>query len=76
MLAVNLGTGSPEEARDWVEYCNARPGRRRPTSAPRNGHPEPYGVKLWCLGNEMDGPWQLGHVPAEQYAIRARRPRR
>jgi alpha-N-arabinofuranosidase len=36
-----------------------------------NGSPEPYGVKLWCLGNEMDGPWQLGHVPADQYAIRA-----
>lgn len=37
----------------------------------RNGHKEPYGVKVWCLGNEMDGPWQAGHVPAEEYAMRA-----
>ena len=71
MLAVNLGTGTPEEARNWVEYCNAPIGTQVADLRARNGHPEPYGVKLWCLGNEMDGPWQLGHVPAEHYAIRA-----
>jgi alpha-N-arabinofuranosidase len=71
MLTVNLGTGTPEEARDWVEYCNCPVGTREADRRAANGHPEPHAVKLWCLGNEMDGPWQLGHVPAEQYAIRA-----
>jgi alpha-N-arabinofuranosidase len=71
MLAVNLGTGTPEEARNWVEYANGRPGTRFADQRVANGHPEPYGVRLWCLGNEMDGPWQLGHVPAATYAERA-----
>jgi alpha-N-arabinofuranosidase len=71
MITVNLGTGTPEEARDWVEYCNCPSGSKYADLRMANGSPAPYGVKLWCLGNEMDGPWQLGHVPAEQYAIRA-----
>ncbi len=71
MLTVNLGTGTPEEARNWVEYCNCPPGTRYADLRAAGGNPDPYGVKLWCLGNEMDGPWQLGHVPADQYAIRA-----
>ncbi len=71
MLTVNLGTGTPEEARNWVEYCNCPAGTRYADLRSANGAAEPYGVKLWCLGNEMDGPWQLGHVPADQYAIRA-----
>jgi len=71
MLTVNLGTGTPEEARDWVEYCNCPTGTRYADMRAANGHVAPYDVKLWCLGNEMDGPWQLGHVPADQYAIRA-----
>lgn len=71
MLTVNLGTGTPEEARDWVEYCNAPRGTRYADLRAAHGSEEPFGVKLWCLGNEMDGPWQLGHVPVEQYAIRA-----
>ena len=71
MLTVNLGTGTPEEARDWVEYCNCPTGTRYADLRAANGSPEPHAVKLWCLGNEMDGPWQLGHVPADQYAIRA-----
>jgi len=71
MLTVNLGTGTPEEARNWVEYCNAPVGTRYADLRAGNGNEEPHGVPLWCLGNEMDGPWQLGHVPAEQYAIRA-----
>jgi len=72
MLTVNLGTGTPEEARNWVEYCNAPPGTRYADMRADNGQAEPYGVPLWCLGNEMDGQWQLGHVPAEVYAQRAR----
>jgi alpha-N-arabinofuranosidase len=71
MLTVNLGTGTPEEARDWLEYCNAPAGTRYSNLRRENGSPDPHDVKLWCLGNEMDGPWQLGHVPADQYAIRA-----
>ena len=71
MMAVNLGTGTPEEARNWVEYCNSAAGTKYADMRVENGHPEPYDVKLWCLGNEMDGPWQIGHVPAEEYALRA-----
>ncbi len=71
MLTVNLGTGTPEEARDWVEYCNSPAGTCYADLRLANGALEPHAVLLWCLGNEMDGEWQLGHVPAEQYAIRA-----
>jgi alpha-N-arabinofuranosidase len=71
MLTVNLGTGTPEEARNWVEYCNCPTGTQYADLRAGNGNSDPYAVRLWCLGNEMDGPWQLGHVPAEQYAIRA-----
>ena len=71
MLTVNLGTGSPEEARNWVEYCNCPAGTRYSNLRAANGSAQPYDVKLWCLGNEMDGEWQLGHVPADQYAVRA-----
>ena len=71
MITVNMGTGTPEEARNWVEYCNSPAGTKYADMRAANGSPEPHAVKLWCLGNEMDGPWQLGHVPADQYAIRA-----
>lgn len=71
MLTVNLGTGTPEEARNWVEYCNSPTGTKYADWRATNGNEQPHEVKLWCLGNEMDGPWQLGHVPAGQYAIRA-----
>jgi len=72
MITVNLGTGTPEEARNWVEYCNCPAGTRYADLRAAHAAPEPYAVKLWCLGNEMDGPWQLGHVPADAYALRAR----
>jgi alpha-N-arabinofuranosidase len=71
MITVNLGTGTPEEASNWVEYCNRPVGTKYSNLRAKNGSAEPYGVKLWGLGNEMDGPWQQGHVPADQYAIRA-----
>ena len=71
MLTINLGTGTPEEARNWVEYCNSPLGTHFADLRAENGHSDPYAVPLWCLGNEMDGPWQLGHVPVEHYAIRA-----
>jgi alpha-N-arabinofuranosidase len=71
IVTVNLGTGTPEEARNWVEYCNCPVGSRYADLRAENGSKAPYQVKLWGLGNEMDGPWQLGHVPAKQYAILA-----
>lgn len=72
MLAANLGTGSPEEARDWVEYCNAPTGTLFADMRAAGGSEAPHAVPVWCLGNEMDGPWQLGHVPASEYALLAR----
>ncbi len=71
MITVNLGTGTPEEASNWVEYCNSPAGTMFSDQRAANGSSEPFHVKLWCLGNEMDGIWQIGHVPADQYAIRA-----
>jgi alpha-N-arabinofuranosidase len=71
MITVNLGTGTPEEASNWVEYCNGPAGTKYSNLRAGNGAVDPYGVKLWGLGNEMDGHWQQGHVPADQYAIRA-----
>lgn len=71
MFTVNMGTGTPEEARNWVEYCNSPTGTKYANMRVTNGYADPYKIALWCLGNEMDGPWQLGHVPADQYAIRA-----
>jgi alpha-N-arabinofuranosidase len=66
-ICVNLGTGSWDEARNWVEYCNAKPGLYYSDLRSKNGHPEPYHVKYWGLGNEIDGPWQMGHRNAEDY---------
>ncbi len=71
MMSVNLGTGTPEEARNWLEYCNIDGGSKYADMRRANGAEKPHDIKLWCLGNEMDGPWQIGHVPAETYAINA-----
>ena len=67
MMAVNLGTRGPEEARNLVEYCNHPGGTYWSDLRRKNGAAEPYGIKLWCLGNEMDGHWQMGHKNAETY---------
>ena len=67
MLAVNLGTRGPEAARDLVEYCNHPGGSAWSDLRRAHGCAEPHGVKLWCLGNEMDGPWQMGHKTAAEY---------
>jgi alpha-N-arabinofuranosidase len=72
MLGLNFGTGSIRDAADLVEYCNAPPGTALADLRAANGHGAPYGVKYWCLGNEMDGPWQMGALSAEQYALKAR----
>ena len=67
MLAVNLGTRGAGEARDLVEYANAPAGSRWSDLRVAHGRPEPYRIRLWCLGNEMDGPWQIGHTTARRY---------
>jgi alpha-L-arabinofuranosidase len=72
MLGLNFGTGSIRDAADLVEYCNAPLGTELADLRAKNGHREAYGVKYWCLGNEMDGPWQMGALSAEQYAFKAR----
>jgi alpha-N-arabinofuranosidase len=71
MLAVNLGTAGAAEAADLVEYCNLQRGTSWADLRAEHGRAAPYGVKLWGLGNELDGPWQAGHVPAAEYARRA-----
>jgi alpha-L-arabinofuranosidase len=70
-MTVNLGTGTPEEARNWVEYCNIPPGTTYANMRKANGNEEPYGIKYWGLGNEMDGHWQIGYGPVKDYAVRA-----
>ena len=67
MMAVNLGTRGPEEARNLVEYCNHPAGTYWSDLRRKNGADKPHGVKLWCLGNEMDGPWQMCHKDAVDY---------
>jgi alpha-N-arabinofuranosidase len=67
MLAVNLGTRGTLEALDLLEYSNIRSGTELSDRRALHGRVEPYGVKMWCLGNEMDGPWQLGHRSAADY---------
>ena len=71
MMAVNLGTGTAKSAAEMVEYCNHPSGTYWSDLRRTNGHADPHDVRIWCLGNEMDGPWQAGHVPAQEYALRA-----
>lgn len=67
-ICINAGLGTIDEARHWVEYCNEPANTYYAQLRRANGHPEPYHVKYWGLGNEIDGPWQLGHRSAEDYA--------
>lgn len=67
MLAVNLGTRGIEDARNFVEYCNHPSGSSWSDLRRSHGVEQPYGVNMWCLGNEMDGPWQIGHMEAKEY---------
>lgn len=66
-ICVNLGTGTWDEARNWVEYCNRTAGAFFSDLRAKNGSAEPYGVTYWALGNEMDGDWQMGHRNADDY---------
>jgi len=67
MMGVNLGTGTPREAAELLEYCNSDMPTYWADRRRKNGHAEPYRVRLWCLGNEMDGPWQICAKTAEEY---------
>lgn len=67
MLAVNLGTRGTLEAIDLLEYCNVPGGTTLSQQRIDNGRAAPFDVRVWCLGNEMDGPWQLGHRSADDY---------
>ena len=66
-LCANLGTGTWNEAQQWVEYCNVAEGTAMADLRKRNGRAQPWKVKYWGLGNEMDGSWQMGHRSADDY---------
>jgi alpha-N-arabinofuranosidase len=72
LLGFNLGTGTPEMAVALVEYCNVEKGTQWSDLRRKHGYPKPHNVKYWCLGNEMDGPWQMGHCTAREYGRKAR----
>ena len=73
IVCVNLGLGTIEDACYWVEYCNYGKGTHYSDLRARNGHEKPYNIKIWDLGNEVDGaPWELGHKNAEDYVKIAR----
>lgn len=67
MYAVNLGSRGADAARNVVEYANHPSGSYWSDLRIQNGEKDPFGIKLWCLGNEMDGPWQMGHKTAAEY---------
>ena len=67
MLAINLGSRGLDEARNFVEYVNGPTGSYWGDLRKSHGRAEPFNVKHWCLGNEMDGPWQVGHKTAQEY---------
>ncbi|MGE5205548.1 MAG: alpha-N-arabinofuranosidase [Chlamydiota bacterium] len=71
LMAVNLGTGTPEQAAAMVEYCNVEQGTRWSDLRRQHGMAQAWKVQHWCLGNEMDGPWQIGHMSARDYGMKA-----
>ena len=71
LFGLNFGTASAEDAAALVEYCNVAKGTRWSELRRAHGYEQPHNVKFWCAGNEMDGPWQIGHMPAREYGIKA-----
>lgn len=68
VVAINMGTGTLDDARSWVQYCNAPVGSYWADKRAEYGHPEPFAIKYWCLGNEVDGsPWIMGYKNADDY---------
>jgi alpha-L-arabinofuranosidase len=72
LLGFNLGTATPEEAVAYVEYCNVDKGTKWSDLRRQHGWEQPHNVRYWCMGNEMDGPWQMGHSTAREYGRKAR----
>jgi len=72
LMGLNLGTGTPEMAAALLEYCNQDKGTRWSDLRRQHGIEKAHAVKWWCLGNEMDGSWQIGHMPAREYGLKAR----
>ena len=72
LIGTNFGTGTPETTLALLEYCNVDKGTKWSDLRRAHGYEKPHAIKYWCLGNEMDGPWQIGHIPATQYGIKAR----
>src|SRR5215207_234782 len=72
MLAVNLGTRAGDAARNLIEYCNHPGGTHYSDLRRSHGYEEPHAIKFWCLGNEMDGPWQMEYKTATQYGLVAK----
>lgn len=68
MMAVNLGTRGIMEAKELLEYCNLPGGTYLSDLRKAHGYEKPHAIRIWCLGNEMDGPWQTGHKTAKEYA--------
>ena len=71
LMGLNLGTGTPEQAADLLEYCNVSRGTKWSDLRRQHGVEQPHNVRDWCLGNEMDGPWQIGHSSATEYGLKA-----
>jgi alpha-N-arabinofuranosidase len=71
MLAVNMGTGTIQSASDLVEYCNVTDGTYWSDLRASHGFRDPHNVHYWCVGNEMDGPWQIGCLDAVEYGKKA-----
>jgi alpha-N-arabinofuranosidase len=71
MGAVNMGSGSPHDAGALLEYCNFPGGTANSDLRKKYGHNEPYNIRTWCIGNEMDGPWQTCHLDAVDYGKKA-----
>ncbi|MGA8437899.1 MAG: alpha-N-arabinofuranosidase [Candidatus Sulfotelmatobacter sp.] len=71
LMGLNLGTGTAEEAAALVEYCNVEKGTKWSELRREHGIANPHKVQHWCLGNEMDGPWQIGHMSATEYGLKA-----
>jgi alpha-N-arabinofuranosidase len=72
MLGVNMGTGTIQSAADLVEYCNAPTGTYYADLRASHGYRDPHNVRYWCIGNEMDGPWQIGALDMVEYGKKAR----
>jgi len=72
LIGTNFGTGTPETTVALLEYCNVDKGTKWSELRRAHGYEKPHAIKYWCIGNEMDGPWQIGHIPATQYGLKAR----